>query len=124
MMLEGSGGAIVHIALAARVPGRPQHGLLRSEQAPAARLDRAQAVEWAPLAAAGRTRSRPAHIATDFNVVLRADPVRKAELDSRIPAGRWGTGEDVAGSVAFLCSPAAEYVMGQVLTVDGGRTAT
>ncbi len=123
VMLEGSGGAIVHIAsLLAFQGGRntvsyaaSKHGLLG--------LMRAQAVEWAPLGVRVNAVA-PGYIATDFNVVLRADPVRKAELDARIPAGRWGTGEDVAGSVAFLCSSAAEYVTGQVLAVDGGWMAT
>jgi 3-oxoacyl-[acyl-carrier protein] reductase len=47
-------------------------------------------------------------------------PDRRAELIKSIPAGRLGTPEDIAGAVAFLCSPLADYVTGQVLTVDGG----
>jgi 2-deoxy-D-gluconate 3-dehydrogenase len=42
-------------------------------------------------------------------------------LDS-IPLGRWGTPEDVAGAALFLCSPAASFITGSVLVVDGGQT--
>jgi 2-deoxy-D-gluconate 3-dehydrogenase len=46
--------------------------------------------------------------------------VRSEQISVRIPAGRWGRPEDVAGAVVFLCSPAARYVHGHVLAVDGG----
>ena len=47
---------------------------------------------------------------------------RPAILD-RIPAGRWGAPEDIGGTVAFLCSPAATYLTGAVINVDGGWMA-
>jgi 2-deoxy-D-gluconate 3-dehydrogenase len=46
--------------------------------------------------------------------------VRCKELTERIPAGRWGSPDDLAGAFVFLCSPASSYVNGTVLTVDGG----
>ena len=54
---------------------------------------------------------------------LRADPVRNQAILDRIPAGRWGEASDIAGAVVFLASPAARYVHGTVLPVDGGWLA-
>jgi 2-deoxy-D-gluconate 3-dehydrogenase len=51
---------------------------------------------------------------------LRADPERSRQILERIPAGRWGEPEDVAGAVVFLASRASDYVHGHVLVVDGG----
>ena len=51
---------------------------------------------------------------------LRKDPLRNAEVLNRIPLGRFASPEDVADAVAFLVSPAARYVHGHVLAVDGG----
>jgi 2-deoxy-D-gluconate 3-dehydrogenase len=57
---------------------------------------------------------------TDNTAALRGDPVRAAQILQRIPAGRWGTPEDMAGAVVFLASRASDYVHGHVLVVDGG----
>jgi 2-deoxy-D-gluconate 3-dehydrogenase len=55
--------------------------------------------------------------------LLRADPERSAAILDRIPAGRWGTPDDLMGAVVFLASDAARYVHGTVLAVDGGWLA-
>ena len=62
----------------------------------------------------------PGYIATDNTAALRADPVRNPAILARIPAGRWGAPEDLAGAVVYLASAASDYVSGTVLTVDGG----
>lgn len=62
----------------------------------------------------------PGYISTRTTEALRADPERSAEILGRIPAGRWGTPEDVCGAATFLASPASDYVSGHVLAVDGG----
>ena len=84
-----------------------------------AQLTKALANEWA-----GRNVQvnaiAPGYIATDNTAALRADPVRNPAILSRIPAGRWGEAEDLAGAVVFLASAASDYVSGEVLTVDGG----
>ena len=62
-------------------------------------------------------------MATDNTQPLRDDPDRARSILERIPAGRWGTAQDVAGAAVFLSSPAADYVNGHVLVVDGGWMA-
>jgi 2-deoxy-D-gluconate 3-dehydrogenase len=57
---------------------------------------------------------------TDNTAALRADAVRHRQILERIPAGRWGTADDLAGAVVFLASDASSYVHGHVLAVDGG----
>ncbi len=84
-----------------------------------AQLTKALANEWA-----GRNVQvnaiAPGYIATDNTAPLRADPERNPAILNRIPAGRWGRPEDLAGAVVFLASAASDYVNGTVLTVDGG----
>ena len=60
------------------------------------------------------------YIATDNTTALRADAARNTAILARIPAGRWGDSEDLAGAVVYLASPASDYVSGTVMTVDGG----
>lgn len=62
----------------------------------------------------------PGYIATDNTKALREDAMRNRAILERIPAGRWGRPEDIAGAVVFLSSSAADYVHGTILTVDGG----
>jgi 2-deoxy-D-gluconate 3-dehydrogenase len=62
----------------------------------------------------------PGYIATDNTAALRADPVRSEQILTRIPAGRWGTPDDLKGAVLFLSSDASNYVHGTILIVDGG----
>jgi 2-deoxy-D-gluconate 3-dehydrogenase len=62
----------------------------------------------------------PGYIATDNTQALQDDPVRSEEILARIPAGRWGSPEDMAGPAVFLASPASDYVSGEILVADGG----
>jgi 2-deoxy-D-gluconate 3-dehydrogenase len=84
-----------------------------------AQLTRALANEWA-----GRgvnvNAIAPGYISTDNTTALRADETRSRAILDRIPAGRWGTPQDLAGALVFLCSPAAAYMHGTILTIDGG----
>jgi 2-deoxy-D-gluconate 3-dehydrogenase len=82
-------------------------------------LTRALSNEWAPHGV-NVNAIAPGYIATDNTQALRADPDRSAAILSRIPAGRWGSGSDVAGATVFLASAASDYVSGVVLPVDGG----
>jgi len=65
----------------------------------------------------------PGWIDTVFTRPLVEDPARSEQILARTPLGRWGQPEDVAGAVVFLCSPAAAFVTGIVLPVDGGYSA-
>ena len=62
----------------------------------------------------------PGYIATDNTKALREDHDRAKAILDRIPAGRWGTPEDLMGTIVFLCSDASSYMNGSVVTVDGG----
>ncbi len=62
----------------------------------------------------------PGYISTNNTEALRADQQRNADILGRIPAGRWGTPEDLAGMAVFLASSASDYVTGSIFPVDGG----
>lgn len=62
----------------------------------------------------------PGYIATDNTKALREDEIRNKAILDRIPQGRWGTPEDLMGTVVFLSSDASNYLNGSVVTVDGG----
>ncbi|WP_091070905.1 SDR family oxidoreductase [Micromonospora humi] len=82
-------------------------------------VTRALANEWA-----GRgvnvNAVAPGYIATDNTQALRDQVDRNRAILERIPAGRWGRPEDLAGATVFLASDAAAYVHGTILAVDGG----
>ena len=82
-------------------------------------LTKALANEWAHLGV-NVNAIAPGYVATDITQPIRDDTERNAAVLDRIPAGRWGTPEDIAGAAVFLASDASEYVHGTVLTVDGG----
>lgn len=122
LIARGQEGAIVNIASllsfqgGIRVPGytASKHGV--------AGITKALANEWAPFGITVNAVA-PGYIATSNTEALREDPERSRQILERIPAARWGRPEDIAGAVAFLCSPAARYLTGAILNVDGGWLA-
>ncbi|USZ51177.1 SDR family NAD(P)-dependent oxidoreductase [Halomonas sp. DN3] len=82
-------------------------------------LTKALANEWAARGI-NVNAIAPGYMATDMNSALLADEGRNAEITARIPAGRWGNGDDMKGPLLFLASPASDYVHGVTLPVDGG----
>ncbi len=116
---QGEGGRIVFTASVLAFQGGWNVSSYAASKAGVANLARALANEWASLGIRVNAVA-PGYIENDQSAPLRADPERYAAISSRIPAERWGTNEDVAATVAFLVSSAAEYVHGSVLTVDGG----
>ena len=87
-----------------------------------AQLTKALANEWAPKGI-NVNAIAPGYMRTDNTAALRADANRSRQILERIPAGRWGEPEDLAGAVVFLASSASDYVTGHVLVVDGGWLA-
>jgi 2-deoxy-D-gluconate 3-dehydrogenase len=87
-----------------------------------AQLTKALANEWA-VHRINVNAIAPGYMATDNTTALRANEVRSRQILERIPAGRWGLPDDLAGAAVFLCSSASDYVTGHVLVVDGGWLA-
>ena len=75
--------------------------------------------EWASLGV-NVNGIAPGYMETNNTAPLKADPVRNRQILERIPAGRWGKPEDLAGAAVFLASSASDYLHGHVLVVDGG----
>jgi 2-deoxy-D-gluconate 3-dehydrogenase len=121
-MLERGWGRIVNITSLLSFQGGYRVPAYAASKGAATQLTKALSNEWA-----GRgvnvNAVAPGYIDTEMNEALIADPERNAQISVRIPAGRWGTGEDLAGAVVFLSSDAAAYVCGVVLPVDGGWLA-
>jgi len=121
-MIERGAGKIVNVAsLLSFSGGITVPGYTASKHAVAG-LTKALANEWARHGIQVNAVA-PGYFRTDNTQRLRDDATRSAEISARIPAGRWGEPEDLAGAVVFLASPAANYVNGHVLVVDGGWMA-
>lgn len=118
----GRSGRIVNIASLLSFQGGIRVPAYSASKHGVAGLTKALANEWA---AQGITVNAvaPGYIETNNTEALRADPKRSAEILARIPAGRWGAASDIGGAAAFLCTPAAGYITGAVLSVDGGWLA-
>lgn len=82
-------------------------------------ITRALGNEWAQLGL-NVNAIAPGYMATDNTSALRANPDRAPAILARIPAGRWGTPDDLKGAVVFLASPASDYLQGAIIPVDGG----
>jgi 2-deoxy-D-gluconate 3-dehydrogenase len=118
-MLERGRGKVINVASMLSFQGGIRVPAYTASKHAVAGLTRALANEWAP-AGVNVNAIAPGYIATENTAVLRADPVREAEIRARIPAGRWGEPDDLAGAVIFLASGASDYVHGHLLAVDGG----
>jgi 2-deoxy-D-gluconate 3-dehydrogenase len=118
MVEQGSGKVVFTASLLSFQGGITVPGYAASKGAIASLL-KAFANEWASKGV-NVNGVAPGYIATDNTTALRADAERSAAILSRIPAGRWGTPEDMAGAFVFLSSPASDYISGTILTVDGG----
>jgi 2-deoxy-D-gluconate 3-dehydrogenase len=121
-MCERGSGKVINIASMLSFQGGINVTSYAVSKHAIAGLTRALANEWAPLGV-NVNAVAPGYVATGNTAALRANPVREAEIRARIPAGRWAQPDEIAGAVVFLASPAADYVHGHVLAVDGGWLA-
>ncbi|MHC4178727.1 MAG: SDR family oxidoreductase [Planctomycetota bacterium] len=118
MVRRGSGKIIFTASLLSFQGGITVPGYAASKGG-VAQLTMALANEWAGKGV-NVNAVVPGYIATDVTAALRDDPQRNRAILERIPAGRWGRPEDLAGAAVFLSSPASDYVHGTLLAVDGG----
>ncbi len=119
---RGAGGSIVNIASLLAFQGGIRIPSYTAAKHGVAGLTKLLANEWAARGI-NVNAVAPGYIETNNTQALRADGTRARAILDRIPAGRWGQAEDIAGAVVFLASPAARYVQGVVLPVDGGWLA-
>jgi 2-dehydro-3-deoxy-D-gluconate 5-dehydrogenase len=119
MIAAGRGGSIINVTSLLAFQGGIIVPAYAAAKGGLAQLTKALANEWAPKGI-NVNAIAPGYMDTDNTEALRSDPVRSRQILDRIPAGRWGQPEDLAGAVVFLASPAARYVHGHILAVDGG----
>jgi 2-deoxy-D-gluconate 3-dehydrogenase len=121
-MLDRGWGRIVNLGSLVSFQGGLRVPAYAASKGAVVQLTKALSNEWAARGV-NVNAVAPGYIDTDMNEALIADPERNAQISVRIPAGRWGTGADLAGAVVFLSSDAAAYIHGVVLPVDGGWLA-
>ena len=121
-MLQQGSGKIINIASLLAYQGGITIPAYTASKHAVAGLTKALCNEWASRGV-NVNAIAPGYMDTELNVALRADTQRSRQISERIPAGRWGTPEDMAGAVVFLASPASDYLHGHMLVVDGGWLA-
>jgi 2-dehydro-3-deoxy-D-gluconate 5-dehydrogenase len=121
MIAQGS-GKIVNIASLLSFQGGIRVPSYAAAKSGVAGVTKAMANELAPKGVQVNAIA-PGYIATNNTAALQDDEIRNRQILERIPTGRWGRPEDIAGAAVFLASSAADYVTGQVLAVDGGWLA-
>ena len=119
---QGRGGAIVNIASLLSFQGGIRVPSYTAAKHGVAGITRLLANEWAAKGI-NVNAIAPGYIVTNNTEALRNDPERSRQILERIPAGRWGDASDIGEAAVFLASPAAKYVHGAVLNVDGGWLA-
>jgi 2-dehydro-3-deoxy-D-gluconate 5-dehydrogenase len=121
-MIEQGSGKIINIASLLSFQGGLNVAAYAAAKGGVAQLTKALANEWAKYNI-NVNAIAPGYIETNATAALRADTKRKEQILSRIPAGRWGEPEDIAGAILYFASSASDYVHGHVLVVDGGWLA-
>jgi 2-deoxy-D-gluconate 3-dehydrogenase len=118
-MLAQGAGKVINIASLLTFQGGINVPAYAAAKGGVGQLTKAFANEWAAKGVQVNAIA-PGYFATDNTEALQADPERSRQILERIPAGRWGTPEDLGGAAVFLASAASNYVNGHILVVDGG----
>ena len=119
---EGRPGSIVSLASTHGTVGFPNVVAYGVAKAGISHMTRILAIEWAGHGIRVNAIA-PGTTETESRAPMLADPDRRETMLNRIPLKRFGTPEEMAGAVRYLASPAASYITGQVLLLDGGLTA-
>lgn len=120
-MAERHDGAIIIVSSIGGLKGTDVLGIYAISKAADMQLARNLAVEW------GRDNIRvnciaPGLVRTDFARALWEDPKMREESESRMPLGRLGEPDDIAGAAVFLAARSGNWITGQTIVIDGGRT--
>lgn len=121
-MAERGSGKIINIASMLTFQGGIRVPSYTAAKSGVGGLTRLLANEWATKGI-NVNAIAPGYIATSNTAALQADETRNRQIMERIPAGRWGSPEDLGGAAVFLASAASDYVHGHILAVDGGWLA-
>ena len=120
-MIARRSGKIIHIASLMSELGRPTVVPYTAAKGGVRQLTRGMAVELAPHNIQVNAIS-PGYFSTEMNRALIDNAEFNAWVCKRTPAGRWGDPDEIGGLAVFLASPAANYMTGQLLTIDGGMS--
>jgi len=118
-MLQRGSGKIINIASLLTFQGGILVPAYAAAKGGVGQLTKAFANEWASKGI-NVNAIAPGYMDTDNTEALRKNPERARQILERIPAGRWGHPDDLAGAAVFLASAASNYIHGHVLVVDGG----
>jgi gluconate 5-dehydrogenase len=121
MIARGS-GKIVNICSLMSELARPTIAPYAAAKGGLKMLTRSMCAEWARHGIQANGIA-PGYILTELTAPLAADPRFDSWIKGRTPAGRWGSVADLTGACVFLASPAADFINGQIITVDGGISA-
>lgn len=121
-LVQGNGGKIINIASMLSFQGGIRVPSYTASKSGVLGITRLLANEWAAQGI-NVNAIAPGYMATNNTQQLREDSTRNQQIVDRIPAGRWGTPDDLKGPVVFLASAASDYIHGYTLAVDGGWLA-